>query len=88
MGEEINVHIQHGFQARNATEFVRKSSSFSMKSTLLKTEDQLVKVLWELRPWPKGEEVILFADGDDKQEAVVTLERVLVQNFKTLVINL
>ena len=72
----VTVHDRN-LQARIATEFVRKVSSFSSEIDIIKNGRKVVgKSIMGVMALAirEGEEVILIANGSDEQEASVTLE--------------
>jgi len=79
--KKIVVHLQSGLQARIATEFVQKASSFNSNISLTKNGKSVVgKSIMGVMAIAirKGEEITLIANGSDEQEAVVTLETFLL----------
>ena len=75
--KKIVIRLQHGLQARIATEFVRKVSSFSSEIDIIKNGRKVVgKSIMGVMALAirEGEEVILIANGSDEQEASATLE--------------
>lgn len=75
--KKIVICLQRGLQARTATEFVRKASSFNsevnvMKNGRLVAGKSIMGVMaLAIR---EGEEITLIANGSDEQAAIVTLE--------------
>ena len=79
--KKIVIGLQHGLQARNATEFVQKASSFSSEINLIKGGRLVVaKSIMGIMALAirKGEEITLIADGSDEHQAVIALETVLL----------
>lgn len=77
----IIVQLQHGLQARIATEFVKKAASFSSEISLIKNGRAVAgKSIMGIMALAirKGEEIILSANGNDEQQAVVALEKFLL----------
>lgn len=78
--KRIVVGLEHGLQARNATEFVQKASTFESDITLMKngvsvTAKSIMGVMCvAIR---KKENITLVADGIDEQAAVKNLEKFL-----------
>jgi len=78
--KQIMVHLNRGLQARNATEFVFKASSFNSDICLMKGGREVAaKSIMGVMSLAvrQGEEIILSAKGKDNQKAIVTLERFL-----------
>lgn len=75
--KRIIVHLQHGLQARCATEFVQKASSFNSEIKIVKN-GRLVegKSIMGVMATAikKGEALTLVVDGNDEQKAIVALE--------------
>lgn len=75
--KSLVVHLQHGLQARAATEFVQKASSFNSDVSITKNErNAAAKSIMGVMAMAvrKGEEITLIAKGTDEQEAVAALE--------------
>ncbi|MFP3125799.1 HPr family phosphocarrier protein [Ectobacillus funiculus] len=75
------VQLQHGLQARIATQFVQKASSFNSDINLMKNGRSInVKSIMGIMALAirRGEEVTLFADGNDEQQAAIDLEKFLL----------
>ncbi|WP_078411814.1 HPr family phosphocarrier protein [Priestia abyssalis] len=71
------VHLQHGLQARAATDFVQKASYFNSDITIVKNEKSAAaKSIMGVMAMAvrKGEEIILMANGTDEQKAIKSLE--------------
>lgn len=78
---KIIVQLQYGLQARIATEFVLKASSFSSEIHLMKNGRSVVgKSIMGIMALAigKGEEITLIADGNDEEQAVTILEKFLL----------
>ncbi|MFE7083601.1 HPr family phosphocarrier protein [Priestia megaterium] len=78
--KRIVVGLEHGLQARNATEFVQKASIFESDITLMKngvsvTGKSIMGVMGSAIR--KKEDITLVADGIDEQAAVKNLETFL-----------
>lgn len=79
--KKIVVHLQSGLQARIATAFVQKASSFNCDISLTKNGKSVVgKSIMGVMAIAirQGEEITLITNGSDEQEAVVTLEKFLL----------
>lgn len=79
--KKIVIGLQHGIQARNATEFVQKASSFRSEINLIKDGRSVAaKSIMGIMALAirKGEEITLIADGSDEHQAVIALENVLL----------
>ena len=79
--KKIVIDLQHGLQARNATELVQKASSFSSEINLIKNGGSVAaKSIMGIMALAirKGEEITLIADGSDEHQAVIALETVLL----------
>ncbi|MGW9019134.1 HPr family phosphocarrier protein [Priestia megaterium] len=82
--KKIVIGLQHGLQARNATEFVQKASSFESDITLVKngisvTAKSIMGVMCiAIR---KKEDITLVVDGIDEHAAVKDLESFLSSNY-------
>ncbi|WP_028400707.1 HPr family phosphocarrier protein [Ectobacillus panaciterrae] len=75
--KKLIVHLQHGLQARIATEFVQKASSFNSEITIIKNGRSVVaKSIMGVMAMAirKGEEITLIANGIDEQGAIGALE--------------
>ncbi|MDQ0246366.1 phosphotransferase system HPr (HPr) family protein [Bacillus fengqiuensis] len=75
--KNLIVRLQHGLQARVATDFVQKASYFNSDITIVKNEKSAAaKSIMGVMAMAvrKGEEIILMANGTDEQEAVAALE--------------
>jgi len=75
--KKIVVHLQHGLQARSATNFVKKASAFSSEINIVKDGRTVNgKSIMGLMATVirKGEEFTITAHGSDEQEAIVALE--------------
>ena len=71
------VHLQHGLQARAATDFVQKASSFNSEVAIIKNERKAAaKSIMGVMAMAirKGEEITLMAKGTDEQAAIASLE--------------
>jgi phosphotransferase system HPr (HPr) family protein len=80
--EKIVVHLQYGLQARNATEFVQKASSFVSEISLIKDEKSVdAKSIMGVMSLAirKGEEVAIIADGKEEQKALTVLRDFLLR---------
>lgn len=77
---KVVIQLQPGLQARYASQFVKKSSSFNSEINIIKNErvtpgKSIMGVMTlAIR---NGEEITLLANGSDEQEAVAALERFL-----------
>ncbi|WP_078408598.1 HPr family phosphocarrier protein [Priestia abyssalis] len=77
------VRLPHGLQARTATEFVQKASSFNSEikvaknGRLVECKSIMGVMAAAIR---KGEELTLIANGNDEQQAIATLEDFLSNN--------
>ena len=79
---KIVAGLQHGLQARGATEFVKKASSFSCEINIIKEGRSVAgKSIMGVMCLAvrKGEDVILIADGNDEQEAIEDLTNFLLR---------
>jgi len=79
--KKIAICLQHGLQARLATKFVQKASSFSSEVILMKNGRSVVgKSIMGVMALAirGGEEITLIANGNDEQVAIVTLENFLL----------
>ena len=79
--KKIVICLQHGLQARLATKFVQKASSFSSEVILMKNGRSVVgKSIMGVMALAirGGEEITLIANGNDEQVAIVTLENFLL----------
>ncbi|MEH6854556.1 HPr family phosphocarrier protein [Priestia megaterium] len=78
--KRIIIGLEHGLQARNATEFVQKASTFESDITLMKkgvsvTAKSIMGVMCiAIR---KKEDITLVVDGIDEQAAAKNLEAFL-----------
>lgn len=76
----IIIRLQHGLQARLATKFVEKASSFNSEIAIIKngrsvTGKSIMGVMTlAIR---EGEVITLMINGSDEQEAAATLEDLL-----------
>ncbi|HWO97769.1 MAG TPA: HPr family phosphocarrier protein [Bacillus sp. (in: firmicutes)] len=78
--KKLVVRLQHGLQARAATDFVQKASSFNSDVTIIKNERKAAaKSIMGVMAMAirKGEEITLIANGTDEQKAVASLEEFL-----------
>ncbi|WP_400162170.1 HPr family phosphocarrier protein [Brevibacillus sp. TJ4] len=80
--KKIIVQLEHGLHARPAATFVKKASSFASDIQLVKKEKtvngkSIMGVM--AAAIGKGEVVTLIADGVDEEEAIVELEKLLLQ---------
>lgn len=80
--KKIIVQLEHGLHARPAATFVKKASSFASDIQLVKKEKtvngkSIMGVM--AAAIGKGEVVTLIADGVDEAEAIVELEKLLLQ---------
>ncbi|WP_280169345.1 HPr family phosphocarrier protein [Priestia megaterium] len=79
--KRIVVGLEHGLQARYATEFVQKASTFESDIILMKNGVSIAAksimgvMCIAIR---KKEDITLFADGIDEQAAVKNLETFLL----------
>lgn len=78
--KKIVVCLQHGVQARVATEFVRQAAFFSSDINVVKNgtavDGKSIMGVMALAIG-KGEEIKLTAHGRDEQEAIEALEGLL-----------
>jgi catabolite repression HPr-like protein len=78
--KRIVVQLQHGLQARRATEFVQRASSFNSEINIIKNgksvngKSIMGVMATAIR---KGEELTIISNGRDEQEAILTLEEFL-----------
>jgi phosphotransferase system HPr (HPr) family protein len=82
---KIVVHLQCGLQAKGATEFVKKASTFTSEVNIIK-EGRVVAgksimgvMCLAIR---NGDEVILNIDGNDEHKAIKILGDFLLGNFR------
>lgn len=80
--KKIIVQLEHGLHARPAATFVKKASSFASDIQLVKKEKtvngkSIMGVM--AAAIGKGEVVTLISDGVDEEEAIVELEKLLLQ---------
>lgn len=71
------VCLQHGLQARIATEFVQKASSFNSRINIMKNGKSVAgKSIMGVMALAikKGEQITLSVHGSDEQEAITVLE--------------
>jgi phosphotransferase system HPr (HPr) family protein len=74
--EKIVVHLQYGLQARKATEFVQKASSFVSEINLIKEEKSVdAKSIMGVMSLAirKGDDLAIIIDGTDEQKAISVL---------------
>lgn len=79
--KKIIIGLQHGLQARNATGFVQKASSFSSEINLIKNGRPVAgKSIMGVMALAirEGEEITLIVDGIDEQPAIIALENLLL----------
>jgi len=79
--KKIVVRLQNGLQARIATEFVQKASSFQSEIILVKNGKPVVgKSIMGVMAITirNGEEITLTVDGSDEQKAMEVLEGFLL----------
>ena len=79
--KKIVICLQHGLQARLATKFVQKASSFNSEVILMKNGRSVVgKSIMGVMALAirGGEEITLIANGNDEQVAILTLENFLL----------
>ena len=82
--KKIVIGLKYGLQARNATEFVQKASSFESDITLIKngksvTAKSIMGVMCvAIR---KKEDITLVVSGTDEHTAVIDLENFLLGNY-------
>ncbi|MFP3126065.1 HPr family phosphocarrier protein [Ectobacillus funiculus] len=79
--KKIVICLQHGLQARLATKFVQKASSFNSEVNIIKNGKSVAgKSIMGVMALAirEGEEITLIANGRDEQQAVVVLEEFLL----------
>ncbi|GED30105.1 HPr family phosphocarrier protein [Brevibacillus centrosporus] len=80
--KNVVVQLSQGLHARPAATFVKVATSFSSEIKLVKKEKNVNgKSIMGIMAAAigKGEEITLIADGVDEKEAIVALEKLLVE---------
>ncbi|MDR7315122.1 MULTISPECIES: HPr family phosphocarrier protein [Brevibacillus] len=80
--KNVVVQLSQGLHARPAATFVKVATSFSSEIKLVKKEKTVNgKSIMGIMAAAigKGEEITLIADGMDEKEAIVALEKLLVE---------
>ncbi|RNB79793.1 HPr family phosphocarrier protein [Brevibacillus nitrificans] len=80
--KNVVVQLSQGLHARPAATFVKAATSFSSEIKLVKKEKTVNgKSIMGIMAAAigKGEEITLIADGMDEKEAIVALEKLLVE---------
>lgn len=80
--KNVVVQLSQGLHARPAATFVKVATSFSSEVKLVKKEKNVNgKSIMGIMAAAigKGEEITLIADGVDEKEAIVALEKLLVE---------
>jgi phosphotransferase system HPr (HPr) family protein len=80
--KNVVVQLSQGLHARPAATFVKVATSYSSEIKLVKKEKNVNgKSIMGIMAAAigKGEEITLIADGVDEKEAIVALEKLLVE---------